>query len=116
MKFLIDAHLPKSIGAYFEALGHEALHTSELPEGNASQDEALIVLAMDQAATVITKDSDFYHSFHLHRRPSKLVQVKVGNLRLKAIKALFETQAAQIAALLADHDLVEVYADRLIAV
>lgn len=55
MKFLIDAHLPKGIGSFFRELGHEVIHTSELPEGNASQDQDLIVLAMEWGATVITK-------------------------------------------------------------
>lgn len=47
MKFLIDAHLPKGIGSFFRELGHEVIHTSELPEGSASQDQDLIVLAME---------------------------------------------------------------------
>lgn len=36
MKFLIDAHLPASIGQYFQ--GHDVIHTSALKEGNLTSD------------------------------------------------------------------------------
>jgi hypothetical protein len=35
MRFIIDAHLPKSLVKIFVDLGHEAIHTRELPAGNA---------------------------------------------------------------------------------
>lgn len=116
MKFLVDAHLPERIGSFFEELGHEVVHTSRLEDGNASSDQKIILVALEKDAVVITKDHDFYHSFQLRHEPRKLVLVKVGNLRLAGIKALFQAQAAQIITLLHEHDFVEVYPDRLIAV
>ena len=72
MRFIIDAHLPKRIAAIFRELGHEAIHTSEMPEGNASQDRAIILLAGEEGV-VVSKDDDFYSSFLLHRKPVQLV-------------------------------------------
>lgn len=78
MKFIVDAHLPKSICSYFISEGHEAIHTSELPQGNNTEDHEILVIAVRDQATVVSKDSDFYHSFLLYRKPPKLVVVKVG--------------------------------------
>ena len=33
MRFIIDAHLPRRLAQIFIDLGHEAIHTSELPNG-----------------------------------------------------------------------------------
>lgn len=55
MRFIIDAHLPKRIASIFKELGHEAIHTSELPDGNASQDKKIIVVAGEDGI-VISKD------------------------------------------------------------
>ena len=75
MRFIIDAHLPKSIGKVFADLGHEAIHTSEFPKGNASKDQEIIWAAAD--GIVVSKDDDFFQSFLLFRRPPKLIHVKI---------------------------------------
>ena len=59
MKFIVDAHLPKRITDIFIELGHEAIHTSELPKGNASDDKD-IISAVGNDSVVISKDEDFY--------------------------------------------------------
>lgn len=41
MKFLIDAHLPPGLRSVFEAAGHDAIHTLDLPERNAARDGVL---------------------------------------------------------------------------
>jgi len=65
---------------------------------------------------VISKDSDFLHSFLLYRKPPKLVIVKVGNLKLRELRHLFDSEAENLALVLADHDLVELYSDKVVAV
>ncbi|HLP92723.1 MAG TPA: DUF5615 family PIN-like protein [Saprospiraceae bacterium] len=115
MTILIDAQLPKSIGQYFATNGCTIIHTTLLPLGNATSDQWLIEEAEKRNAVVITKDSDFLHSFLLHKKPPKLVLVKVGNMRLKEIKWLFESNSGQIISLLADYSLIEIHPDRLVA-
>lgn len=54
MKFLIDAHLPPSPCRALAGLGHDAVHTSDLPTGNATKDEILIRVAVEQGRVLVT--------------------------------------------------------------
>jgi predicted nuclease of predicted toxin-antitoxin system len=38
VKFLIDAQLPARLARFLNDAGHDALHTSELPQGNRTTD------------------------------------------------------------------------------
>ena len=60
---------------------------------------------------VITKDSDFYYSFVLHRQPAKLVLVQTGNLSTKALIQLFAAQIDRLLSALTDHDFVIISQD-----
>ncbi len=101
MKFILDAHLPASLALYF--VGHDVLHTSTLPEGNFTADRTINEISILEDRVLITKDTDFYHSYVAARRPKKLVLVKLGNMRLKELKAYFERNAATIIGLLEEH-------------
>jgi len=116
MVFIIDAHLPRIIVAQIEVLGHEAIHTSDLEMGNKTPDEMINELAVERMATVVTKDADFYNTFILHRKPPKLVMVKVGNMRLKDVSKLFETSLPKIIDALAGYDLIELHRDKIIGI
>ena len=108
MKFLNDAHLPPSLGRVFQAAGHDAIHTSGLASGNATVDGALADLATREQRIIISKDSDFFYSHLLHGKPSKLLLVRVGNLRLRDLLQLFETHLTEIVAALEKNSLVEI--------
>jgi predicted nuclease of predicted toxin-antitoxin system len=107
MKFLIDAHLPPSLRGIFQAAGHDAIHTLDLPDQNASRDGILNQVPAAELRVVVTKDTDFYYSHLLHGRPWKLVLVKTGNLGLLATKQMFETHLSEIEAALQSCTLVE---------
>ena len=107
MKFLIDAHLPPSLRAVFQAAGHDAIHTLDLPDQNASRDGVLNEVSMKELRVVVTKDTDFYYSHLLHGRPWKLILVRTGNLGFKATCLMFENHLAAIEAALEIHTLVE---------
>ncbi|MCB0594692.1 MAG: DUF5615 family PIN-like protein [Lewinellaceae bacterium] len=116
MKFIIDAHLPKAIGSYFIELGHETVHTSDLVLGNKTDDQDITKIANEENAVVISKDNDFYHSFLLFRKPPKLILVKVGNMKLADVKALFQREAEKLLDLLGNYDLIELHKDKIIAI
>lgn len=59
MKFLVDAQLPRQLAYQLVALGHEAVHTLELPQGNCTTDQAICAWADEINAVVLTKDADF---------------------------------------------------------
>jgi predicted nuclease of predicted toxin-antitoxin system len=107
MKFLIDAHLPPSLRAVFQAAGHDAVHTLDMPDQNASRDGLLNEVSMAEMRVVVTKDTDFYYSHLLHGRPWKLVLVRTGNLGLRATKLMFEIHLPEIEQALQRCTLVE---------
>ncbi len=101
MRFLIDAHLPKSIAASFKE--HDVIHTSDLEEGNRTKDNRINSLSLLEDRILITKDNDFYYSYIAARRPIKLVLIKFGNMRLKELKEYFQRNATTIIELLEKH-------------
>jgi predicted nuclease of predicted toxin-antitoxin system len=108
MKFILDAHLPPSLRQVFASAGHDAIHTLDLPEQNASRDSALNDVSLSAQRVVVTKDTDFYYSHLLHGRPWKLVLLRTGNMGLKDTRALFEEHLPAIVSALATCTLVEV--------
>ena len=108
MKFLIDAHLPYALCEVLLKHGFDAIHTRELPEGNATSDRAINEISVQQNRIVITKDSDFYYSHLLSGRPIKLVLVRTGNFGKRELLTLFETRLDMIRQLLESGTLVEV--------
>jgi len=81
MNFLIDANLPRRIVRIFQERGHDAVHTLEMPEGNATPDVALLDYAEQNNCVITTKDSDFSSSFWQQNRPSKLLLISTGNIK-----------------------------------
>ena len=94
MKFIIDAHLPKSLAHFFNP--HEVIHTSELANGNLTADRDINALSVLEERILITKDADFYYSYIAARKPHKLVLVKLGNMRLKDLNSYFERNTKTI--------------------
>jgi predicted nuclease of predicted toxin-antitoxin system len=45
VKFLVDAQLPVRLALLLNGAGHEAIHTSDLPNGNASTDAQVVEIA-----------------------------------------------------------------------
>ena len=80
MKFLIDAQLPLRVAMMFRYRGYDALHTSELPQGNRTTDTALNRLSMKEQRVVVTKDRDFIASLRVQGVPYKLLFVNTGNI------------------------------------
>ena len=111
MRFLVDAHLPRSLCAVLARHGHDPIHTLDLPAGNATKDRIINQLSLDDQRVVISKDADFFYSHVLQGRPWKLVLVKTGNIATHDLKILFERNLPAIEAALQSHTLVEI--DRL---
>ena len=111
MKFVVDAHLPRSLCGVLASHGHEAVHTLDLPAGNATSDEVINRISLDDLRVVISKDTDFFFSHTLHGRPWKLLLVKTGNMSTRDLCALPEPNPPAIKAVLESYTLVEI--DRL---
>ena len=114
MKFLVDAQLPARLAAFLNSGGHDALHTSGLPEGNRSTDAQIVRLADMEARVVITKDRDFRDGHLLSGSPRQLLIVATGNISNSALLSLFETHVDAVVSALEEADLVEMQVQSLI--
>ncbi len=108
MKFLVDAHLPPSLCAVLGRYGHDAKHTLELPAKNATKDNVLNQISVDEQRVVISKDSDFFYSHLVLGRPWKLVLVRTGNMSKEDLCSLFERHLSEIEIALEQYTLVEI--------
>jgi|ERR1043165_4457459 predicted nuclease of predicted toxin-antitoxin system len=97
MKFLIDAQLPRRLVSRLREAGHEAIHTLDLPLGNRTPDSVINELSIRESYVVITKDADFVNSYHLYRRPHKLLLISTGNIRNPELESLFMSNLETIA-------------------
>jgi len=98
MKFLIDAQLPRRLAHRLRQEGFEVIHTLDLPLSNRTPDSIIAELSVRELYIVVTKDEDFVSSFHLQRRPRKLLLVSTGNIKNADLEALFLASLAEIVA------------------
>ena len=108
MKFLVDAQLPRRLSGLLNSLGHEALHTLDLPQKNHTPDETLRLMASEREMVLVTKDADFVDSFLLRRLPPKLLFVTTGNIPNNDLLTIFRIHLPVIVDALKTHGLVEI--------
>ncbi len=108
MNFLVDAQLPRRLSRLLESLGHDALHTLDLPEKNRTPDERLRHLASGGQMVLVTKDGDFVDSFLLRGLPPKLLFVTAGNIPNDDLLAIFRANLPLIVNALSAHSFVEI--------
>jgi predicted nuclease of predicted toxin-antitoxin system len=114
VKFLIDAQLPARLAEFLTGAGHNAIHTTELPNGNRSTDQQIAELADADGRVVVTKDRDFRDGHLLARSPRQLLIIATGNITNNALLALFTLHLDAIVASLDQADLVELSQDALV--
>jgi predicted nuclease of predicted toxin-antitoxin system len=113
VKFLIDAQLPARLAEFLNGAGHDALHTSGLPDRNRSTDSQISERADTDGRVVVTKDQDFRDAHLLARSPRKLLVVATGNITNDALLSLFELHLDAIVSALGEADFVELSQDSL---
>jgi predicted nuclease of predicted toxin-antitoxin system len=91
VRFLIDAQLPRRLAVQLSALGHDAIHTLDLPEGNRTSDQLICARADATDAAVVTKDADFVINRTLHGSPQRLLVIATGNIANPDLIHLIET-------------------------
>ncbi|MEK6750994.1 MAG: DUF5615 family PIN-like protein [Chloroflexota bacterium] len=114
MNFLIDANLPRRLARIFQERSHNAVHTLDLPEGNATADAALLEYADENNCTITTKDSDFSTSFWLQNRPNKLLLISTGNIRNAELETLLIANFDQLISALIENRYVELTREHVI--
>ncbi len=116
MKFIVDAHLPKSLAYSLREKGFDTIHTSELPDGNDTTDSEINRLSINESRIVISKDADFYDSFTAKNEPYKLLHVKTGNIKNNELIALFERNMELIIKHLDESSVVQISQNYIIKV
>lgn len=96
MKFIIDAHLPMALKNWLIDRGHDAIHTRELPEKNATDDMEIIRIADSENRIVTSKDRDFYSHHALFGRPERILMITTGNIINRDLIQLFEENFDEI--------------------
>src|SRR4051812_17636598 len=107
MKFLVDAHFPRRLADWLRRAGHDAVHTLDLPRGNRTTDKEINDVSERDRRVVITKDADFVNSFHIARKPYKLLLVSTGNITNADLEALFAANIAAIVIAFQSHEYIE---------
>jgi predicted nuclease of predicted toxin-antitoxin system len=108
MKFLIDAQLPYRLKTWLLAAGFDAIHTSDLPKQNLTEDPEIASVADSTQRTVITKDSDFLKLKILKNKPKTLLLITTGNINNNQLLALFERNLDTALQLFATYEVVEI--------
>jgi predicted nuclease of predicted toxin-antitoxin system len=114
MNFLIDANLPRHLTNIFNERGHYAIHTLDLPAGNATTDAALLEAADEKKSVIVTKDSDFTTFFWLKNKPDKLLLISTGNISNNALEAILVANFEQMVSDLSKNRFVELTREHVI--
>ena len=116
MKFIVDAQLPKSLARLLRELGHDAVHTLELPHRNRTDDEEINTLSLAEQRVVISKDSDFFDSYFGKQEPYKLLYLTMGNIRNSELLTLFQKNILSIEQELMSADVIEMNRKALVVI
>ena len=114
MNFLIDANLPRRLVYLFRDRGHYAIHTLDLPDGNATTDLAVLQYADEQNCAIATKDSDFTTFFWLKNQPDKLLLISTGNISNRELEAILVANFDQIILDLSNNRFIELTREHVI--
>jgi predicted nuclease of predicted toxin-antitoxin system len=107
MKFLVDAQLPRRVARFLQIAGYDTLHTRDLPRQNATSDQEINALSVEQKRIVITKDIDFLNSFLTRQEPYKLLLITTGNISNAQLEVLFQENLPELISAFEQYSYVE---------
>ena len=116
MKFIVDAQLPKNLAYALREKGFDAIHTTELPDGNDTTDAQINQLSLAENRIVISKDGDFYDGFTAKKEPYKSLHVKTGNIKNSQLIELFDKNIELIIKELNESSVVQISQNHLIKI
>jgi predicted nuclease of predicted toxin-antitoxin system len=114
VRFLVDAQLPRRLTDTLAEPGHDAIHTLDLPDRNATTDRDVTSAADREDRIIVTKDGDFRDSHLLIGQPRRLLHVATGNITNAALLDLVRSHPAEIERAFERGSYVELTADSFI--
>ena len=103
MKFLVDNQLPAALARFLASRGVDCKHVLDLDMGDAS-DSGIWECASQDDCVVISKDEDFLYLANAPEAKARLIWVRLGNCRTKALLAAVERMWPRIEAALKSGD------------
>lgn len=107
MKFIVDAQLPYRLKIWLADKNFDAIHTTDLPEANETEDLRIADVAESENRIVISKDGDFLKLYILKGKPQKLLLITTGNIVNTNLLRLFERNFETVIKLFDSYDVVE---------
>ncbi|MEH2177648.1 DUF5615 family PIN-like protein [Nostoc sp.] len=114
MKFLVDAQLPVRLARFLKTSGYDTIHTRDLPGENATPDNEINAVSIQQNRILITKDVDFVNSFLTVQQPYKLLLITTGNIKNSELESLFIANFQSVVELFKQHSYIEINRDAII--
>lgn len=108
MRFLVDAQLPQRLSRRLGALGHDTVHTLDLPQGNRTPDAIINQLSVAEERVVITKDTGFVDSLIVQGVPYKLLLISTGNIENSELERLCFGNLEAMVTGFASYDFIEI--------
>ena len=89
MRILVDNQLPVALAQYFTSIGHECEHVGAVSL-DAASDTEIWEYASQAGSVVVSKGEDFLYLANRHETPARLVWVRLGNCRTRALLEAFD--------------------------
>lgn len=110
-RFLIDVNLPRDL-AFWN--GPDFVHRSDIDP--VRTDREIWLDAKANGLVIVTKDADFSQRALVEGPPPPVIHVRLGNMRLRELRARLLVAWPEAARLSETHCLVQVFQDRIEAV
>ncbi len=98
---------------WLSSLGHDAVHTLDLPHGNRTPDEALIERADLEQRILVTKDDDFVQSRLVRGRPRLPWLIGTGNVANRRLESMIRAALPAVQQAFEASCFIELGPDRL---
>lgn len=73
-----------------QSRGYDCIHTTYFENGHLLQDSEIIVIALEEDRTIISKDADFSDHYFLKGSPPKILLLQFGNISNSDLIEYFE--------------------------
>lgn len=110
-RFLIDANLPRRLSVW-----HGPDFDWVADHDDTWSDTRVWEYARQHDLTIVTKDADFSDRIMLSAPPPRVVHLRLGNMRLAALRAFLIAAWPQIETASATHRLLVVHEDALMGI
>jgi predicted nuclease of predicted toxin-antitoxin system len=114
VKFLVDTQLPAGLCLALADLGHDAVHVSQLTNGNRSTDAEVANAADAEDRVLVSKDRDFRDGHLLRGQPHRLLAVVTGNISNADLLRIVTDNVDQIVSALDESRFVELGTEVLV--